>query len=349
VILVPIAKKQEIRWAWLLLPPPNSHRKMIKIISSMTELGAGKRGASLGMEAIRIASFKKVPGFFEQYPVEPVDNVNHLLYSFSDNPFGKRIEGIVKMYRRLAAKVSDTLEDNDFPFVISGDHSNGGATIKGIKQAHPEQRLGVIWIDAHADLHSPYTSPSGNMHGMPLATAIAEDNLEMKQKDINAETAQFWNKLKGPNQRINPQDIIFIALRDTEAPEDHLIEKYGMRVYRVDEVRQRGIDAVVAAAMQQLTACDAVYISFDVDSMDTSVSIGTGTPVPGGLSEAEATAFMAAFAREEKVCCMELTEVNPLLDDKGNAMGEAAFRIVKNTVDELEKRMAKQPNTEISA
>ena len=314
---------------------------MIQIISSMSELGAGKRGASLGMEAIRIASFKTNPGFFKKYKVENVENVNRLLYTHSDNPFGKRIEGIVKMYRRLAANVAEPLEDDKFPLVISGDHSNGGATIKGIKQAYPEKRLGVIWIDAHADLHSPYTSPSGNMHGMPLATAIGEDNLEMKRKTIDEETAKFWKKLKGPEQRVRPEDIIFIALRDTEAPEDHLIEKYGIRVYRVNEVRERGVDAVVQDSLNMLKDCDCIYTSFDVDSMDTSVSVGTGTPVDHGLTEDEARAFLGKYAANDKVCCMEFTEVNPLLDDKGNAMGEATFRLIESTVETLENRLKK--------
>lgn len=179
---------------------------------------------ALGLEAIRIASFKTNPVFFKKYKVRSVPTVNGLLYKHVNNPFGKRIEGIVKMYRRLSAKVAETLEDFTFQIVISGDHSNGGATIAGIKQAFPGSRLGVIWIDAHADLHSPYTSPSGRIHGMPLATAIAEDNLELKTNEIKKQTNFFWQKLKGSSQRIKPEDIIFIALRDTEAPEDHLIE-----------------------------------------------------------------------------------------------------------------------------
>ncbi len=312
---------------------------MVRIISCMSELGAGKRGSSLGMEAIRIASFKTRPGFFKKNKISSVSNVNKLLYTHSQNPFGKRIEGIVKMYRRLAAKVAEVLEDEEFPFVISGDHSNGGATIKGIKQAYPEKRLGVVWIDAHADLHSPYTSPSGNMHGMPLATAIAEDNLRNKQKDIDAETADFWKKLKGMEQRVKPEDIVFIALRDTEKPEDDLIAKYGIKVYRVDELRQRGSQTIIEETLERLNHCDLIYTSFDVDSMDTSVSVGTGTPVDNGLTEEEATTLLAGFAGSPKTCCMEMTEINPLLDDKGNAMGEAAFRVLENTVGALKKRL----------
>jgi arginase len=235
--------------------------------------------------------------------------------------------------------VAEVIEDNKFPMVVSGDHSNGGASIKGIKQGHPEKRLGVVWIDAHADLHSVYTSPSGNMHGMPLATAIYEDNLECKQKDVDLATAKFWNKLKGTERRVNPEDIVFIALRDTEQPEDYLIEKYGIKVIRVDEVREKGARRIVEETLAHLNHCDWIYTSFDVDSMDPSVSVGTGTPVDNGLTEEEAKEMMVDFAASPKMCCMEITEVNPLLDKKGNAMAEAAFRILEATVASLEKRL----------
>jgi arginase len=318
---------------------PQNHNKMVQIISSMSELGAGKRGASLGLEAIRIASFKSNAGFFKKYKVQRVPHVNNLLYKYVNNPFGKRIEGIVKMYRRLSAKVAETLEDNKFPIVISGDHSNGGATIAGIKQAFPNKRLGVIWIDAHADLHSPYTSPSGNMHGMPLATAIAEDNLDVKTNTILDETKHHWEKLKGSSQRVKPEDIVFIALRDTESPEDYIIDKYGIKVFKVDELRQKGVQNIVKASLSHLQDCDIIYVSFDVDSMDPSVSVGTGTPVANGLSELEAMNLLEGFCASPKTCCLEITEVNPLLDDKGNAMGEAAFRLLENTVSIIEENI----------
>lgn len=311
---------------------------MIQIISSMSELGAGKRGSSLGLEAIRTASFKTRPTFFKKYRVKKVETVNGLLYKYADNPYGKRIEGIVKVYRRLAAKVAESLDDLDFPIVISADHSNGGGTIAGIKQAFPASRLGVVWIDAHADLHSPYTSPSGNMHGMPLATAIAEDNTDRQINHPSKDTIKQWHKLKGGHQRVRPQDIVFIALRDTEEPEDHIIEKYGIKVIKVDDVRHKGIETVVDEALERLAGCDRIYVSFDVDSMDPSISIGTGTPVEDGLTEVEARELLEAFCKEPKTCCLEITEVNPLLDNKGNAMGETAFRLLNNCVKVLENR-----------
>jgi arginase len=248
------------------------------------------------------------------------------------------------MYRRISAVVAETLDDGQFPFVLSGDHSNAGGTIAGIKQAFPLARLGVVWIDAHADMHSPYTSPSGNMHGMPLATALGEDNLECKINDPSPVTRDSWIKLKGHQQRVRPEDIAFIGLRSTEQPEDYLIEKYGMAVYRVAKVRELGIARVVAQVLEQLKDCDMVYVSFDVDSMDPSISVGTGTPVPGGFDESEAKQLLELFADAPPVRCMEFTEINPLLDKGGNAMGTTAFRLLQNTVYRLQERLSRRTN-----
>lgn len=311
---------------------------MIQLISAPSEIGAGTRGASLGYEAMKTASLHVDPTFFKRHRPEVVETANNLLFEHVDNPYGKRIKGVVKMYRRIAAIVAETMDDGDFPLIITGDHSNAGGTIAGISQANPDQRLGVVWIDAHSDLHSPYTSPSGNVHGMPLATAIHEDNMESAINEVRGTALTSWNQMKGGHQRVKPEDIVFIALRSSEDPEVHLINKYDMAVHRTEEVREKGVRAVFEASMERLKACDIIYVTFDVDSMDPEVSVGTGTPVPGGLTEAEATEFLKLFAAEEKVACMEFTEVNPLLDDKGNAMGEAAFRCLKATVEVLEKR-----------
>ncbi len=311
---------------------------MIQLINAPSELGAGTRGASLGYDAIKTASLHSDPTFFKRYKPMEVETANELLFEHVDNPYGKRIKGVVRMYRRLAAAVAETMDDRDFPLVISGDHSNAGGTIAGISAAHPDKRLGVVWIDAHSDLHSPYTSPSGNVHGMPLATAISEDNLDCVINEVHGTSLNSWDQMKGARQRVKPEDIVFIALRSTEQPEDYLIEKYGMDVHRTEEVRANGVEKVYQAACERLKDCDIIYVTFDVDSMDPAVSIGTGTPVPGGLSEEEAIGFLKLFAANTKVRCMEFTEVNPLLDDKGNAMGEAAFRCLQATVQTLEKR-----------
>lgn len=311
---------------------------MIQMITAMSELGAGTRGASIGYAAIRSASLNSDPRFFRKYTPKKVETNNALLFEHVNSPYGRRIKGIVRMYRRLAAVVAETLDDNRFPVVISGDHSNAGGTIAGLRHVYPTARIGVIWIDAHGDLHSPFTSPSGNMHGMPLATAIGEDNRDCQINKPKQGTIKSWEQLKGHPRRVVPSDIVFIALRDTEAPENHLIDKYGMKVIRVEEVRDKGAESTVHTALEHLKACDVLYVSFDVDSLDPSISDGTGTPVPDGLNEKEAADLLVALARVPRLCCLEFTEINPLLDSKRNSMGEAAFRLLKQTVESLEER-----------
>jgi arginase len=180
------------------------------------------------------------------------------------------------------------------------------------------------------------------MHGMPLATAIGEDNLECKINDPSPVTRDAWTKLKGHPQRVRPEDVAFIGLRSTETPEDALIAKYGMTVFRVPEVRELGIATVVKRVMEQMKDCDMVYVSFDVDSMDPTVSVGTGTPVAGGFDESEAKQLLELFADAQLVRCMEFTEINPLLDKGGNAMGTTAFRLLQNTVYRLQERLSRR-------
>ncbi len=203
--------------------------------------------------------------------------------------------------------------------------------------ARPKSKLGVIWIDAHADLHTPYTTPSGNMHGMPLATAIAEDNEEMKVHDLDEKTTKAWEQLKSIgkiNQKVLPEDIVFISLRDFEKEEKFLIEKYDMKVITTGEVRRNGAENVSRKVLRYLSDCTDIYVSFDVDSLDSAISKGTGTPVSNGLREREAEDLISKFMQNRKVCCFEITEVNPTLD-KENLMAEIAFNILQRSVNVL--------------
>ncbi|MFN8246343.1 MAG: arginase [Ferruginibacter sp.] len=221
--------------------------------------------------------------------------------------------------------------------VLSGDHSNAGGTIAGIKMAKPKSKLGVIWIDAHADLHTPYTTPSGNMHGMPLATALGEDNLENAVHQLDEKTAKLWNQLKEIGKighKVLPEDVVFISLRDFEKEEKSLIEKFGMKVIPTAEVRRNGPENVSRKVLRYLSDCTDIYVSFDVDSLDSAISRGTGTPVSNGLREREAEDLISKFMQNRKVCCFEITEVNPTLD-KENLMAEIAFNILQRSVNIL--------------
>ncbi len=311
--------------------------KNIKIIEVPSEIGAGTRGASLGVDAIKIAGLDFMSNFFVHFPSEKIETENDLLFEPIQTPYAKRIQGVASMYERISKSVCDSMKNNFFPVILSGDHSNAGGTITGIKMAKPKSKLGVIWIDAHADLHTPYTTPSGNLHGMPLATAIAEDNIESKVHDLDEKTVKLWNQLKTIGkikQKVLPEDIVFISLRDFEKEEKHLIEKYDMKVITTSEVRRNGAENVCRKVLRYLSDCTDIYISFDVDSLDSSISKGTGTPVSNGLKEREAEDLISKFMQNRKVCCFEITEVNPTLD-KENMMAEIAFNILQRSVNIL--------------
>ena len=309
--------------------------KNIKLIEVPSEIGAGTRGASLGIDAIKIAALDFMSNFFVHFPSEKIPSENNILFEPIASPYAKRIKGIAAMYDKVSKAVTDSIKSNFFPVVLSGDHSIGGATIAGIKLAKPKAKLGVIWIDAHADLHTPYTTPSGNMHGMPLATALAEDNLENAVHDIDPETKTFWNHLKNVGKispKILGEDIVFISLRDYEKEEKALIEKYGMKVITSNEVRRKGPENIVRSVIRYLSDCTDIYVSFDVDCLDSSISKGTGTPVSNGLREREAEDLVSKFMQNRKICCFEITEVNPTLD-KENLMAEIAFNILQRSVN----------------
>lgn len=311
--------------------------KNIKLIEVPSEIGAGTRGASLGIEAIKIAALDFMSNFFIHFPSEKVPTENKLLYEPIESPYAKRIKGIAAMYEKVSKAVADTIKNNFFPVVLSGDHSTAGATIAGLKIAKPKSKLGVIWIDAHADMHTPYTTPSGNMHGMPLAASINEDNQESGVHELDPETAKHWNFLKNIGKiapKILPEDIVFISLRDYEKEEKFLIDKYGIKVVSTKEVRSKGPENIVRSVTRYLSDCSDIYVSFDVDSLDSSISKGTGTPVNNGLREREAEDLISKFMQNRKVCCFEITEVNPTLD-KENLMAEIAFNILQRSVNVL--------------
>ncbi len=311
--------------------------KNIKLIEVPSEIGAGTRGASMGIDAIKIAALDYMSNFFIHFPSEKVPHENKLLYEAIESPYAKRIKGIVSMYERVSKAVSDSLKNNFFPVVLSGDHSIAGATMAGIKMARPKSKLGVIWIDAHADLHTPFTTPSGNVHGMPLAAALGEDNAEDAVHQLDEETIKYWNQLKNMGKispKVLPEDVVFISLRDYEKEEKHLIDKYGMKVISTNEVRRKGPENIVRAVIRYLADCTDIYISFDVDSLDSSISKGTGTPVSNGLREREVEDLISKFMQNRKVCCFEIAEVNPTLD-KENLMSEIAFNILQRSVNVL--------------
>ncbi|MGN6418803.1 MAG: arginase [Pseudobacter sp.] len=308
----------------------------IKLIKNRSDIGAGTRGSDLGIDAIEVAAINKGSDFFNIFPFVDVKTHNETIYNKVRNNFAKRIEHVVQQCTRVADATALALGEGYFPLVFSGDHSSAVGTISGIKSAFPEKTLGVIWIDAHADLHSPYTSPSGNIHGMPLAAALNEDNLDCGINGVEEETIGFWNDLKNigiKGAKLLPQHLIYFGVRDTESAEDCLISNAGIKNYTVSEIRFRGMDTCMQEAIRKLEACDMLYVSFDVDSMDCDmVSYGTGTPVEKGFDPDEVIAILKGIISSRKAICLEVVEVNPLLDNKGNRMAEAAFCVIEEAI-----------------
>ena len=313
--------------------------KTIKLIKNRSDIGAGTRGADMGIDAIEIAAINKNNNYFTRFAHTDVKTHNESIYDMVRNSFAKRIEDVSEQCGRVSKSVKKSLEANNFPIVLSGDHSSALGTMSGVKAAFPDKTLGVVWIDAHADLHSPYTSPSGNVHGMPVAAAIANDNMDCAINEVGRATEKFWNAMKNmgvKGAKVKPENVIYFGVRDTEEPEDKQMAKLNMRNYMVNEVRYRGLETCVDEALTSLYGCDMIYISFDVDSMDCDmISYGTGTPVPKGFDPDEIKALINRFIQSDRVVCLEFVEVNPLLDLKGNKMAETAFEVLDNVTEAL--------------
>ncbi len=315
--------------------------KEIKIIKNRSDIGAGTRGADMGVDAIEIAAINAKSDYFNRYNFVDVETKNEAVYQKQKTPYAKRIGKVLTVCTNLCNEVKSCLSENNFPIVLSGDHSSALGTISGIKTTFPNKRLGVIWIDAHADIHSPYSSPSGNIHGMPLAAALADDNLDRKINEVKDETNINWEGMKnigGISPKILPRDLVYFGVRDTEEPEEYTITKNKIKNYKVEEVRFRGLKVCVDEALQKLKDCDLIYISFDVDSMDCDlISKGTGTPVSKGFDGQEIKQIINKTIESGKVICLEVVEVNPCLDNKGNVMAATAFDIIRNVTKTIEK------------
>ncbi|MCC6181787.1 MAG: arginase [Bacteroidia bacterium] len=311
--------------------------KPIKLIEVKSEIGAGTRGSSMGVDAIKIAALDFGSNFFKKFKSVEVPNENHLLLEPVVNDYAKRIKGIYTLNERLANEIKKTLLKDEVPIVLAGDHSSALGTISGIKMAYPNKRVGVIWIDAHADIHTPYTTPSGNMHGMPIAALLGEDNKERQQNNPDDETIEYWEKLKnigGIKPKMHYNDLVYIALRDFEPQEDYLIKKNKVRVFNLQEIRKKAVERVAIESLNYLDHCDVIYVSFDVDSMDSRISSGTGTPVPNGITEKEAGNLIYYIMRSKKIVCFEMVEINPTLD-RANLMAENAFEILQKATNQL--------------
>lgn len=304
-----------------------------KVITVESDFGAGKKGAAKGPQALLKELQEDNFSAFDVFNYTRL--APHEVVPKEDTPNAKNIENIKNFQEKIVDHIQDILRLNKIPFILSGDHSSANALISGIKDFHANARIGVIWIDAHADLHSPYTTPSGNIHGMPIAALMGDDHREMAKNNPKDVTRNFWETLKKLGRRritpkIQGRDLVFIALRSTEEEEEKIITKEGIKAFRPEDIKQLGIEAVAEQTLNHLHNCQYIYVSFDVDSLDTQYSVGTGTPVEDGLTLEQAHHLIKTFCKSDKLVGMEITEINPTLDET-KPMHKVISKLVQET------------------
>ncbi len=305
------------------------------IITTTWEYGAGKQGTSIGpinlLEACKNANNHPLSHCNVFSVPQEIDEKEKIPLP----QFLKRGKAFIQHQTLLANLVALKLSENLSPIILSGDHSNAVGSLAGFAQHFGADNSGIIWIDAHLDLHSPYTTPSGNIHGMALNTAINYDNLENQINDLDAETVKMWSQIKSlknnnTEQKFRPENIVFIGIRSFEEQEIELTQKLGIHVIHAEEVHQNGIDAALLKAQRILKEVDQVYVSFDVDSLDPSISVGTGTPVDNGLTFEQAKLLLSKIYQWDKTKALEVTEINPTLESN-NEMALTICKLIQES------------------
>lgn len=280
-------------------------QQTITIIGFPMDLGSGRRGVDMGPSALRIAGLETK---LEQlgYKVEDTGDVNIEIMEKQKlhNPKLRYLDEILKTSKVLANRVEKVLEQNKFPLCIGGDHSMAIGTIAGISSYCKKNglTLGVIWIDAHTDMNTDDTTPSGNIHGMPLAASMGFGNKEL---------VDFY----GFAPKLKPENCAVIGARSIDVDERLNIKKLNPAVYTMSDVDKLGIHRIISRVLKQFKEkVDHIHVSFDVDSVDPTFAPGVGTPVPGGLNYREAHLLMEAIAECGCMSSLEVAEVNPILD-----------------------------------
>lgn len=295
-------------------------RASILINTCSSEIGAGKYGTANGvlqlLEKIQDLKHQKIK--FAYSPIE-----NNPSNNFHSDSTARNIEAIYKNIQKTYFVVKESLQEPESLVMnLTGDHSNSMATVSALSDTYGSENIGVIWIDAHADMHSPYTTPSGNLHGMPLAAMLNLDNTKAQKNKVDIQTKLFWDRLKDPGNngifpKIKPENLVIICLRDTEEEEDDLILEHSIKTIKNYKAKGKNMQEICEKVFSALSHCTAIHCSFDVDSIDKKYITGTGTPVEDGFSIEEATELLRCIALNPKLKSMDFTEINPSLE-KGN-------------------------------
>ncbi len=268
------------------------------VIGVPMDLGAGRRGVDMGPSALRLAGLGDTLRALGHTVVQ-LGNVDvPVPEAIDDGVMPRYLEAIAATCHHTAELIR-SLRPGDVPLVLGGDHSVSMGSIAG---AHRGGRTGVLWIDAHGDLNTPETSPSGNVHGMPLAHLLGWGDARLQA---------IW----GGGALLRPEDVVLLGVRSLDTAERQAVRDADLRVLTMSDIDRRGIGSVAEEALAALAHLDRLHVSFDADALDPSIAPGVGTPVPGGLSYREAHLLMEILAAEANVTSVDVVEVNPILDD----------------------------------
>lgn len=296
--------------------------KPIRIINVPLDLGASRRGTDAGPSAFRVAGLRNAIRTLGYSVVKetdvPISSMETLLPGDSTARFK---DEILAACVQVAEHTRDALEAGEWPLVIGGDHSIAMGTVSGVA-AHlkrADHTLGVIWFDAHGDMNLPETSPSGNVHGMPLAHLLGYGDQDL-------------SSILGVHPAIRAENVVLIGIRDIDADEREFIRASGVTAFTMREIDQLGMSRVAGEALEIVNNGTAgFHVSFDLDGCDPDVIPGTGTVVPGGVSFREAHLLLEECAANGRMTSMEVVELNPFLDH-ANISAERAVTLVQSAL-----------------
>ncbi len=279
--------------------------KAVQIIGVPLDLGANMRGANMGPSAIRIAELHQKIGVLG-YQVSDLGDIPVPIRDTlpADSHRARFLREIQTVCTDLQQRVYQTLKDDKLPIILGGDHSIALGTIAGTSRFHKErnEKVGLIWVDAHADMNTPSSSPSGNVHGMPLSIILGNGNPALV--DIGF-----------PGAKISPDNIALIGIRTLDGAEKEICRKSGIRYFTMREIDERGMHTVMKEALAVVSkGTAAIHLSFDIDGIDPLYAPGVSTPVTGGLSYREAHLALEMIADTGMLRSMEFVELNPMTD-----------------------------------
>ncbi len=279
--------------------------RTIRLIGVPLDLGASRRGVDMGPSALRIAGITQMLQGL-QCTVHDIGNVPVPQRETlgDDNSAAHELKSITEVCRALAIRTADAIRDGEFPLVMGGDHSLGAGSVAGVATAFAEkgQRIGLIWLDAHADVNTPASSLSGNVHGMPVAHLLGEGDSDMAS-------------LAKPSPAVLPENLVYVGLRDLDEAEVASINAKGILAFTMREIDERGLVAVMRDAIARASkGTSGIYVSCDADWIDPSEAPGVGTPVKGGATYREAHLAMEMMCDSGKMVGMDIVEINPVLD-----------------------------------